>query len=403
MNSSNTSNTATIPQKVGPTVDQLFRRLKHDRGAVLVEAAIAIPLLLFVILGSLEFGVAWEAKSSTTNGMRSGLLRAATLADQPQTDLRVLQSIIGEVGADDAENISWVVIFDADPANGSVDDIVDDCATAAATGGSRDHCVVYSDMTIQNVATTTDAAMFLTDNFDNGLGFDEATGVYTCQMGNLDSGDFCAASRTVNGDIEVGVAFEYEHEWLTGILPFNEPTFRELQTTSTFAEDGIEISASSSLILADGNVIAVDFSEGTIPPNLTGGILGNVGGEDVVVPDTVSAPGVRPLRQRATISIDITGADTTVCIDDLGLVLEGSWNDSGSNADRIDFTLSQTGEMRTRGDFDFSDGVHTTDGTPPGCFDVTGLGPTTVQIVVESRATSLDERFHFNNLQVNRA
>ena len=129
MNSSNTSNTTTTPQKVGPTVDQLFRRLKHDRGAVLVEAAIAIPLLLFVILGSLEFGIAWETKSSTTNGMRSGLLRAATLADQPQTDLRVLQSIIGEVGAEDSENISWVVIFNADPSFGSIDDIVDACST----------------------------------------------------------------------------------------------------------------------------------------------------------------------------------------------------------------------------------------------------------------------------------
>ena len=402
MISSSPANTTTIPQKVDP-VDQFskLRRLKHDRGAVLVEAAIAIPLLLFVILGSLEFGVAWEAKSSTTNGMRSGLLRAATLADQPQTDLRVLQSIVGEVGADNADRISWVVIFDADPVNGSLDDIVDDCATAAATGGSRDHCVVYSDTTIQNVATTTDAAMFLMDNFDNGMGFNEATGVYTCQMGNLDTGEFCAGSRTVNGDIEVGVAFEYEHEWLTGILPFNEPTFRELQTTSTFAVDGIEISASSPVVLG-GGVIDVDFSEGAIPPNLTGGTLGNVGGQDVFVPDTVSAPGAEPLRQRATISVDITGADTMVCIDDLGLVLEGSWNDSGSNADRIDFTLSQTGEMRTRGDFDFSDGVHTTDGTPPGCFDVTGLGPTEVEIVVQSQTTNTDEKFYFDNLQVDR-
>ena len=173
MTSSNPANTMTIPQKVDP-VDQFskLRRLKHDRGAVLVEAAIAIPLLLFVILGSLEFGVAWETKSSTTNGMRSGLLRAATLADQPQTDLRVLQSIIGEVGAEDSENISWVVIFNADPSFGSIDDIVDACSTPIEGGATSatlpSYCVGYTQDTIRQVATTTDAAMFLEQNFDDG-------------------------------------------------------------------------------------------------------------------------------------------------------------------------------------------------------------------------------------------
>ena len=402
MNSSNTSNTTTTPQKVGPTVDQLFRRLKHDRGAVLVEAAIAIPLLLFVILGSLEFGIAWETKSSTTNGMRSGLLRAATLADQPQTDLRVLQSIIGEVGAEDSENISWVVIFNADPSFGSIDDIVDACSTPLEGGATSvtlpSYCVGYTQATIQQVATTTEAAIFLEQNFDDGSGLNEATGNYTCQPGNLDSGDFCAGSRTVDGDIQVGVAFEYEHEWLTGILPFDEPTFSEQQVTSTFAVDGIEITAETPVVIG-GTVIDLDFSAGNMPP-LSGGMLSQVGGYDVWEPETIST---MPHRQQTRIRIPITALDTLVCIDDLGLVLEGSWNASGSNADWIDFTLAETGERHRRGDFDFSgDDARTTNGTPPGCFDVTGLGPTEVEIVVQSQTTNTDEKFYFDNLQVDR-
>ena len=408
MNSSNTSNTATTPQKVGPTVDQLFRRLKHDRGAVLVEAAIAIPLLLFVILGSLEFGVAWEAKSSTTNGMRSGLLRAANLADEPQTDLRVLQSIIGEVGADDADRISWVVIFDADPANGSIDDIVDDCATAAATGGSRDHCVVYSDMTIQNVATTTDAAMFLMDNFDNGMGFDEATGVYTCQMGNLDTGGFCAGSRTVNGDIEVGVAFEYEHEWLTGILPFNEPTFREQQVTSTFAKDGTSVTSSAPLGLTTVEVGPQNFDGGLGDVSLASGggtydsangtkALGRYGGGSTGV-DTIDSE---------TITVRDLARHDMICVS-FDIIIEGGWEplqgDPDGEGDKIEIDIDGDGTFDwVKDDFDVPFRAGPADRVFPvdlGCFPHTGDSGSSYSLRIQSLTNNTQEFWGIDNLVV---
>ncbi len=207
----------------------------RERGAVLVEAAIAIPLLLFVILGSLEFGVGWEAKSATTGGLRSGLLRASALANEPETDLLTLQSIVGEIGADNADRISWVVIFDADPGNGTINEIVDECRDAVLGGGTRAFCVGYTQQNLIDIATTN------TIDFTN---FDQTQDA-TCDTGLLDSGDFCATSRTLSGDIEVGVAFEYQHRWLTGILPFGAPTFREVQTSSTFTAQGADINGTN--------------------------------------------------------------------------------------------------------------------------------------------------------------
>lgn len=375
-----------IPEKEGPTMDRcsLFRRLVDDRGAVLVEAAIAIPLLLFVILGSLEFGIAWETKSSTTNGMRSGLLRAATLADDDVTDLRILQSIIGEVGGDDAENISWVVIFRVDPGD-DIDMVADACADAIDFGGTVPNCVGYSNMTILDVANTTDANDFHMMNFDQGGGL-QADGTYDCRTGVLDS-SYCAGSRTINGDVQIGIAFEYEHDWLTGILPFDGPTFREIQTTSTFAEDGIVITG-TNLAVGPGNT-AIDEDYG--------------GPGNTLAPTTLSL-AVAGNNATATVQEQIysvpIGLDTEVCVE-LDLILMGDWDPLGdTREDWIDVSIAETGEM-TRIDFDHGGtGPHIEDDIPTLCFDVTGeSGPVTLQI--QSRATATGETFEIDRVQVN--
>ena len=53
-----------------------------ERGAVLLEAAIAIPLLIMLMFGTLETGMAWSAKAAATNGVRTGILRAASLGNK---------------------------------------------------------------------------------------------------------------------------------------------------------------------------------------------------------------------------------------------------------------------------------------------------------------------------------
>lgn len=221
-------------------IAKLAHRFKNDRGAVLVEAAICIPLLLLVILGAVEAGIAWEAKSSTVSGVRTGVLRASSTADE-STDFRILQSIVGEIGTDNTDRIEWVMVFEAESGDPEQDFL--NCRSLVGAGGSdAQNCIVYDAAFIQAVRDTTTPVDFLDDNFDpgtNGLDPDPTTGLtpdYPCEPGIEDS-HWCASARTVNGNSTLGVAISYQHDWFTGILPFSEPLFEEFVISRTLSGD----------------------------------------------------------------------------------------------------------------------------------------------------------------------
>lgn len=55
-------------------------RIKSERGAALLEAAITIPMLLLISVGIFEFGRAWQTWQVLTNAAREGA-RIAMLPD----------------------------------------------------------------------------------------------------------------------------------------------------------------------------------------------------------------------------------------------------------------------------------------------------------------------------------
>jgi TadE-like protein len=55
-------------------------RMKSERGAALLEAAITIPILLLISIGIFEFGRAWQTWQVLTNAAREGA-RVAVLPD----------------------------------------------------------------------------------------------------------------------------------------------------------------------------------------------------------------------------------------------------------------------------------------------------------------------------------
>ena len=196
-------------------------RHRDERGAVLVEAAICIPLLLLLILGLAEAGFAWEARSATVSGVRTGVIRASQLADAEDTDLRVLQSIVGEIGTDNVDRLESVMIFEAsgDPA-----------AKFADCGNPSAECVVYDAAFVQSVAATTNESTILSQLSSGG----------TCTPGAEDVA-WCAAERTNGGDSTLAVAIKYNHEWFTGIFPFAPPVFEEFVVSSTFTDGGVDV------------------------------------------------------------------------------------------------------------------------------------------------------------------
>lgn len=54
----------------------------HERGAAAVEFAILLPLLLMLVLGTIEFGRAYNAQITLTNAARDGV-RVMAIANDP--------------------------------------------------------------------------------------------------------------------------------------------------------------------------------------------------------------------------------------------------------------------------------------------------------------------------------
>ena len=318
-------------------------RLKHERGAVLVEAAICIPLLIIVIFGAVEAGLAWEAKSSSVSGVRTGVLRAASIGDEPETDLRIIQSIIGEVGAENADRIDWVMVFEVDPVVNNADADFASCL-ALAPNGSGNGCIVYPDTFINNVLTTTDSNAFLTANFDEGAGAirdpstTEVIG-YDCQPGKVDFA-WCAGSRTVGGDTTIGVAIQYQHEWFTGILPFGPPQFQEFVVSSTFVAEGTDINPSGGLPLVSGSTVfsstAGAFAVGTdlsANPDVNFSAVATDGGAlSVGIDDPPTGASYLGPVASGTISVDLTNQapGEVICVS-FDLLIIGSWDAGGTN------------------------------------------------------------------------
>ena len=298
-----------------------WRSRRSERGAVLVEAALSIPILLLVILGSVEFGFAWEAKSATASGVRTGVLRAASIGDQPETDMRILQSVVGEIGTDNVGQVDWIMVFNA---TGVTDKQgrIDSCGAAAGGGGIYDQCVVYPTSVLTDIATTADPAGYQAANFDDGGNVNrDASGdpiSYTC-AGVLDS-NWCAARRTFDGDVELGIAVKYRHEWFTGILPFTPPVFEDHSISSTFLGSGSSISPSTVTVSAGTTTAYVSgFTAGSTPTGFTNGVA--------ETPPSGAAPVLGVFANHESTTLNLTGLDpfhSQICVT-FKLHIIGDW------------------------------------------------------------------------------
>ena len=310
---------------VRSTLSKARTRWREQRGAVIVETAIAIPILLTVIMGSIEFGFAWEAKSATASGVRTGVLRAASIGDQPETDMRILQSIIGEIGAENVDRIEYVLVFNA---TGHTDKqaAIDGCAAGAGTT----QCVRYPNAILDEIAKSTDPAGYQAANFDLGGNVTYNAGVingYACTFGKLDT-NWCAGSRTVLNDVEIGVAVKYNHKWVTGIIPFDAPDFNDYSISSTFLSTGSSITATGVGPIGGSIAYASGFTVGATPFGFTNGT--------VVDPPADGAPdilGVFGGSQSTTLELtSLAVGHTELCVSfDLHVI--GNWEDSGGFKD----------------------------------------------------------------------
>ena len=79
------------------------RRAAHssnDRGAAAVEFALVLPILLVLLFGLIDFGLAFTAKSTLTHAAREGVRVLALTNDPARVDATVRAAAVGLINPD---------------------------------------------------------------------------------------------------------------------------------------------------------------------------------------------------------------------------------------------------------------------------------------------------------------
>ena len=70
-----------------------MKRLKREDGATLVEMAIVLPVLVLLIFGSMEFGLAFKERLTIASASASAGRTGATMGTRAEADIRILEAI----------------------------------------------------------------------------------------------------------------------------------------------------------------------------------------------------------------------------------------------------------------------------------------------------------------------
>jgi TadE-like protein len=70
-----------------------MRKLRDERGATIVEAAIVYFLLFMTMFAVVEFGLAFKDWLSVSHAAREGARAGATYGDDPRADIQVLRDV----------------------------------------------------------------------------------------------------------------------------------------------------------------------------------------------------------------------------------------------------------------------------------------------------------------------
>jgi hypothetical protein len=162
----------------------MMKFLRRDKGTSTLEAAIILPILLILALGTVEFGFAFVDWLSVANASRTGA-RIGSAAGVTATADSVILGAVGQALSDmDSSVVNAVWIYDAD-----------------ATGNPLDGCTIGSEGT----CTTTNVYAP-----SGGSGWSCVNGCpWTPAL----------RDNKLPGLDRVGVRVIFTHSWLTSFLP----------------------------------------------------------------------------------------------------------------------------------------------------------------------------------------
>jgi Flp pilus assembly protein TadG len=100
-------------------VSRWLRNSGRERGAVMVEMAVILPLLLLLVIGAIEFGLLFHERLTIASAASSAARTGATMGIRDEADYAILQAL--EAGLYDQVDTSVIIrvdIFKADPITG---------------------------------------------------------------------------------------------------------------------------------------------------------------------------------------------------------------------------------------------------------------------------------------------
>jgi hypothetical protein len=172
-----------------------------QRGAALVEMAIAAPLLILLVFGILEFGIAFRDRLTVSNGTQSAGRVTAALGNNDDADIATLQAVEQSLGLLPGAGSGVIKHVQIWKSNGSGQPAT--ACSAAGAGGSNCNWYVYTPDTDCNWTPCPDP-----DDFENyGGGFLPSVRDVT-----LDS----------DGLTTVGVTVLFSHDWISNVLPVSD-------------------------------------------------------------------------------------------------------------------------------------------------------------------------------------
>lgn len=176
---------------------------KNQRGTALVEMAIAAPLLILLVFGIMEFGLAFQVRLTVSNGTQSAGRVVAALGNAEDADIATLQAVeqsLGLLSGSGAGIIKHVQIWRSDGLGSPVSDCI-------APGNGGDYCnwYEYKPLTTCRWEPCPDPAV---PGFSFGGGYLPVNRDVTLNSTGPDV-----------GLDTVGVTVLFSHDWLTGVLP----------------------------------------------------------------------------------------------------------------------------------------------------------------------------------------
>jgi hypothetical protein len=175
------------------------RRRDRESGTILLEFTLILPLLTLLAFGVMEFGLAWQARTTVQAGARTGVRTGSTIGSLAGADQEILRGIGSAINDLGLENVAWVLVFKSTTADGAVPPA---CLTPAPHGVSGS-CNAYTGAQLRQVVAGTAPSSW-----------------FGCGGGALDA-HWCPTARqsvqAIGGDY-LGIWISATHDMLTGFF-----------------------------------------------------------------------------------------------------------------------------------------------------------------------------------------